>query len=205
MYASRRTRLALRRRHSLAVMAHAGHVYYPPGTSGPQCRRGRVPGSDVVMRALIAGGTLSHGTRPFWEKASRGLHVRSARHYRDKEAEQRPQCISIDIRLTETKGPGRCQIRHRVGACIGTDSDSHTVAETERKHSMDERSYSSREVWMAALAAATGRRNTSTPTRKPGRPRSELVRHPRFPRRGYRLPRKGIRSLLQLGLAAQAG
>jgi len=119
-------------------MAHAGYVDYRPGTITLQRRRGRVPRSGIGMRALIAVCTLTHGTRALGEKMSGRFHVRGARHYRDRKAEQCTSCIRVDIRLTETERPRRRKIRHCVGACIGTDSDSHTFAETERHHSVHE-------------------------------------------------------------------
>jgi hypothetical protein len=50
--------------HALAIMAHAGQVDYRPRTAGLHCRRGRVPGSDIIMRALIAGCTLAWSAGP---------------------------------------------------------------------------------------------------------------------------------------------
>ena len=39
-----------------------------PRASGLQRRRGRVPGSDIIMSALIAICALAHGTRSLWKK-----------------------------------------------------------------------------------------------------------------------------------------
>jgi hypothetical protein len=92
--------------HALAVMANVGHVNQRPGTADLQRRGGRVPRSDIVMRALVTGCTLAHGARALWEKASGGCHVSSARHHRDTEAKQRAQCIDIDIRLAKAERQG---------------------------------------------------------------------------------------------------
>jgi len=109
-------------------MAHAGDIEKRPGTGCLQRRSGRVAGTDIIMRPLVAVWTLPHGARSLWEKLTSGLHILSTCHHCDWKAEQRPYRIGIDIRLTEAEGPRGHQIRHRLGAGIGADSHNHAIA-----------------------------------------------------------------------------